>query len=494
MFYNYKIGFKQEKKYLFLVLLLGLVLRIYFWSSQLSDSLLWDESSHVLAGLMLAKFVATGFHQYFIVQVINNYWAVMGSLFFYPYGYTILSMLSFLFFGFNELAARLPSMFFSVLIIFTTYLLAKKLFNEKIGLISAFFAAINPYFIFWGGFALVDLPMACLMELAIYFCLQGLNTDKIKHWLASGICVGLASLMKPPGLIIIPFLMVLVICHHGLRGLLKKTFIWFLLPIIICVGIYFGFGFVAFVVLPKLNIINQAVGQHIFSDIFHWFGNPTYINATTPGLKTLAAWRFYFNLLPIQMGGFLVIVLCLLGAVRLWLAEDRQNFYRVIGYILYIYLIFTLIYNKIDRYTIVYLFGFCLLAAIGLDYLTSLFGDIRKKFSIAAMLLLIFFFSFSQLIRQYSGHYFSDLKKAAKFISQSDSGTIVMAEETNVLNVNNVSFYMIMSDAGLSNSVSWPNRINQAQYIISDKSKKLDRKNIEPIFGSVNMEVFKILR
>src|SRR3989338_8602859 len=96
--FNQKISF--ERIILTAIILLGFIMRWYNWS-HLKD-LTWDEASNSLAGVMMARTMLQGFDFNYLHQFMNNYWASTGSLFFFPWGYTILSTVSFMVLGFSE--------------------------------------------------------------------------------------------------------------------------------------------------------------------------------------------------------------------------------------------------------------------------------------------------------------------------------------------------------------------------------------------------------
>lgn len=478
------------------LIFLGLVFRLYLWSHLGLNTLSWDESAHSLAGLALAKTALHGFAPAYLIKFFNNYWAATGSLFFYPYGYTALSALSFLFFGFNQLAARIPGMGFSILIIFAVYLLAKKMFGKNAALLAAFFAAINSAFIIWGGQAMVDLPMACLMIFSIYFCLQALSTGKMPYWLLAGVFAGLAGLMKPPGFIVYPFLAFLVASFQGLKSLFKKPFVGLTAVVFLFFFSYFGLGLLAFFVLSKLGIISEATGLHIFKAIFHWFSNSlTYAEAIDPSYKTLAGWWFYLKILPSQLGGWPVLILGFLGVLKLWRDKNRNNFYLVAGYIIFIYLAFTFLNNKDTRYTIPYLPFFCLLAALGLDFFTSLFKKNQVIYILPAMLFLTGAVAFNNLAA-FGKINASDigLESAVKIITQSKPGLVVAAKESNGLNVQSLSFYLAINDPELQYSVYWPDKFNEADYAIASHAEDVNLPGAKLIFSSKNIYLFEVTK
>ncbi|MFA6255273.1 MAG: glycosyltransferase family 39 protein [Patescibacteria group bacterium] len=485
------------------IILMGIFLRLVFLSNL--GGMGWDEASHSLAGVLLARLVHNGFDIGYLHKFISNYWASAGSLFFFPWGYSILTALSFLFFGFNELAARLPSWVFSVLLIFVTYLLAEKLFDKKIGLLAAFITAVNPWIILWGSQALADVPMVCLMILAIYFCLQGIEKPGMKYWIWSGLAGGLAGLMKPPGFIIFPFLAFTVSYFQGLNYLMKKQFLVLALIGFICFLSYFGFGLLAILVLPRLGIINAESGLLIFKSIFQWFGRflPSnffqwfgkdliYADLGDPNFKSLEGWLYYLKLIPAQMGGYLVVILSIIGAIKLFLDKNfKRNLYLIFTFVISIYLIFTFIANKDTRFTLPYLPFFCILAGIGVSFLISIFKTKLRVVFLVLILAVILVVSTQQL-NEFAGG--SDIRvylvDAINTIINSKPGLVVPAQESNDVSVQNVSFYLVINDPELKYSVYWPDKIDQADYIISREVKSYNNLNLLIKYGSGKLYLF----
>ena len=63
----------------------------------------------------------------------------------YPYAVTLL----YKFLPVNNLVARLPSIFSGLVIVALTYVILKKIYGKKVGLIASFLVAVNPIFIWY---------------------------------------------------------------------------------------------------------------------------------------------------------------------------------------------------------------------------------------------------------------------------------------------------------------------------------------------------------
>jgi len=85
---------------------------------------------------------------------------------------------------------------FTVLLIYIT---GKKIFDEKIGFISAIISTVYPFFIFYTGFLLTETLFVFLVVISIYFYILTLESNKykIKYLIQCGIYSGLSSLCRP---------------------------------------------------------------------------------------------------------------------------------------------------------------------------------------------------------------------------------------------------------------------------------------------------------
>lgn len=463
----------------------GVIWRLYFWFS--FGDFTWDEGSHSLAGVLLARTITHGFSLEYFKEFSNHYWASIGSLFFFPWGYTILTTISYLIFGFSDFSARLPSMLFSILSIYSIYLLAQKIFNQQVALISAFLLAINPYFTTLGGVALVDMPMTCLMLLAFYFCLLALDDNKTKHWLLSGLFIGLAGLMKPTGFIIFPFLLMVTLYNRGLVFLISKKFLFFNLFIIISFISYFGLGLLALLVFPKFGWISLAEGQVIFKSIFQWFGrilpekyfhtfgqDLIYANFGDPNWQSLKGWLFYLQLIPKQLGSILLVATSAIGTLFLISRHQKKALILSGLYVIYIYLIFTFIANKDSRYTLPMLPFLIMLSAVGINYLGQI---IRSKYTgflaLSFSLLLIAYFSFGAITNANFNNIGHNLQTSTAAITSLAPGSIMPFQENNIINVQTISFYAAINDPELQFTVYWPEADHIADYVMAQTESEI---------------------
>lgn len=189
-------------KLLFLILIFGFALRAYKITSQ---PLYGDELTGVYDSYSLLKVGKDQTGQPFPLTFSMR----GGSL---P-GYTYLSLIPVYIFGPTALGDRSVSLFAGTLIILLTFLIAKKLFTENIGIISAFFTAISPWALNLsrGGFE---------TNLALMFVLLGvvsfLYSEKKPYFLIFGaISFCLAMFTYQTYKLLVPVFMLLTVWYLG---------------------------------------------------------------------------------------------------------------------------------------------------------------------------------------------------------------------------------------------------------------------------------------
>ena len=85
--------------------------------------------------------------------------------------------------GYSEWALRLPSALFGSMSVLFLFVTAKKMFNEKIALLSAFLLAISPLHIWYSQEARMYSLWVMLMLICFHIFLSAIYSDKIRTWL-----------------------------------------------------------------------------------------------------------------------------------------------------------------------------------------------------------------------------------------------------------------------------------------------------------------------
>ncbi len=127
-------------------------------------------------------------------------------------------MFSYKCFGITEFSTRIPSLIFSTCAIVITYLIGMLFFNKKVGLLSAFFMAINGLVVELASGRIAtdhyDSLFIVFVEIAVLFSFLNASRQQLIYAILSGAFIGFAILTKwLPALIVIP-IHVLLLLHY----------------------------------------------------------------------------------------------------------------------------------------------------------------------------------------------------------------------------------------------------------------------------------------
>ena len=149
---------------IWLILLVTFVLRMI----NLNQSLWLDEAINVNVAKALSY-----------KSLIFNY--SLGD--FHPPLYHIILKSWILFFGSSEISVRIPSVILGVATVFVTYLIGKKLFENKTALVAATLMATSPLSIYYSQEARMYMLAAFFTSLSVYFFISILKKDDLWLWI-----------------------------------------------------------------------------------------------------------------------------------------------------------------------------------------------------------------------------------------------------------------------------------------------------------------------
>ena len=183
----------KENKYLLSILALALILRLY--QIFRAESFWWDSYVYVAMAKYMYSAGAMGFWEPFRAL---GWPFVLG--FFWWLGLPILFVADVLDVGLSLLA------------VYLLYLIGKKLFNEKVGLVAALIFATIPLLLAQTGLLLTE-PLALTFGLlGVWFFIHEKN---LKNLTLSGVFVGLAFLTKFPQGILLAALFLGILYYNG---------------------------------------------------------------------------------------------------------------------------------------------------------------------------------------------------------------------------------------------------------------------------------------
>jgi len=187
---------------IFLVLLLGLVLRLVsfnqsFWLDEATSGLVVRNFNLID---IVAKFSPGDFHP--------------------PFYYLVLKVWSDLF-GTGEVALRFPSLIFGLLTIYLIYFIGKELFNKKTGLIAGLLLSTSGLHIYYSQEARMYSLIALLVSFAVFSFVKITNKGRLGDWILFSLSIFLIAATDYVALLIIPAFWIWGIIY-------KKNLKWFL--------------------------------------------------------------------------------------------------------------------------------------------------------------------------------------------------------------------------------------------------------------------------
>ncbi len=193
----------SSKKILFFLLLLGFLLRIWAVNWGLPYLYHTDEYRVVNFALKMAatkslnpgSFIYPTFYLYItlIVYVVTFFIGKIFGIYKTPVDFAIqfLRNPSLIY-----IITRSMSAVFGTLIIYVTYLLAKKIYNERTAIFSAGFVAILPSFVEYSHYAKIEMFSTFLVVLLVLFLYEFYLSGQIKYFYFSCILLGVATSTK----------------------------------------------------------------------------------------------------------------------------------------------------------------------------------------------------------------------------------------------------------------------------------------------------------
>lgn len=111
----------------------------------------------------------------------------------------------------NLIAARIVMFLFGLLGIYLIYLLGNELRSKELGLLSALFLLINPWYWMMTNRVLMDIPLTVFIMLTLLFLIRYIKSAKLSFFIYSILFLIFALLTKYAALMIIPLMILLLI-------------------------------------------------------------------------------------------------------------------------------------------------------------------------------------------------------------------------------------------------------------------------------------------
>ena len=288
------------------IFLLGIITIIYLISAFYVDLLDNDATQYATIAMQMSES-----HSYLQIMWRNVPYLDKPPLLFW------LSSLLFSIFGPSHFVYRLPSILVSILGIYSTYKLGKKLYNEKTGLYaSVIFASSLGVFIIAHDVR-TDTMLTGLIVFSIWQLMEYIDKRKIANYVLAYSGIGLAMLTKGPIGLMVPALA--LGSHFIYQRKWKIIFDWRWLP---------GLLIIALILTPMVIGLYRQFGETGVKFYF-WtqsFGRLTGENVWVDNTDSFFfIHSFLWSFLPWSLLAVAAYVLKLIDAVKLFNKENRPE-------------------------------------------------------------------------------------------------------------------------------------------------------------------------
>lgn len=165
--------------------------------------------------------------------------------------------------GYHPLAARLlQGIVGSVLLCFLVYKIGHRVANEDTGLVAAGLAAVYGYFIYYNVALMTETFFIVLVLLTLYLSIRLKEDPAPARWIALGLTLGLAGLLRQTILIFVPFLLLWLFFE-----LKNREFHWrhFLFPVGIIFLLITPWTLRNYLVYRQFLFLNSNAGYALYA-------------------------------------------------------------------------------------------------------------------------------------------------------------------------------------------------------------------------------------
>ena len=364
---------------LVLVLILAFAIRFYYFLMTKTQPLWWDEAVY---GSLAKNLIS---HQWDATATIIGETTIRPI--FFPFLWSLLMRI-----GIGEIGSRfLLGFLLSILSVFLFYLIAKEIFNKKIGIIATFMFSFLWIHIFYTCRLLTDIPSLFFMFLSIYYFVKATKFNlNFKYFSISLISLSIATLIRyASGVIFLVYLIILGLILCKKISLLKNPK-------------FYLSGIIGFFPILLFFLINLITKGNIFPAIF---GTDFYFG----GEKVAKPLAFYvLNFIPVYLKtifliffliGLLVILFELVAGYNFIIKNTKLRNY------LFLLLIFITFYSSFiffirfgeDRYFLITSLPLFCFAAFGINYISKFIEKYNKYIAILFVLIILFVGAYSQV-------------------------------------------------------------------------------------------------
>ncbi len=314
----------------------------------------------------------------------------------YPPLVQLTSVPFYFLFGLTEDAAVLSLLPYLFILLFSVYMIGRKLYSNRVGLLAAFLVSIFPMIIGFSKVYYMEIPVTALSSLTLLFLLNTNHFSNRKYSILFGITLAMALLVKWISIIFIagPFGLYIFSALSSKTVAKKKTIINLFISLFICF----------LLVLPVYTLLSKIFLSN-YSSVF------INVNRYKPVSINIANFFIYFkHLYNFQIFPFFTIVFCC--SILIFLLKTKKGKGFLIIWFLFPCIFFTVLFFlgffEAPRFTVPCLPSVALIIA---SAVFSLNKDRKVKFTsvivalITALLVIVGLVQFFRL--SYDSEYVS---------------------------------------------------------------------------------------
>ena len=263
--------------------------------------------------------------------------------------------------GFNViLVGRIMEVIFGGLCILMTYLIGRRLFNEKTAMLSSLLLAISPTFFFFGGVMLTEI-------ISTFFALSGIYYFIERKHLLSGLFLGIAFMTRFLQLIVFIALVIVILIYFNKKDIKNQSKIF--------IGLLIA-------VLPYL-----ALNLVLYNNAFLAFAQQLYLSNNS-GWFNYHSLNYY--LIELFKENFLYL-LFVFGIFLLFKGKGINKKIIVISFYLF-FIFFNSIKQKEMRFLII---SFPYLYLLVSYFVVTIYDKFKNQFKYAILIIILLSFVFS---------------------------------------------------------------------------------------------------
>lgn len=162
---------------------------------------------------------------------------------------------------------------FGVGIVFLVYLISKKLYGKKVGLVASFLTAVNYRQVLNSHIGLPDIYNAFFLCLVIFFVVKIYKSDRLKYYLLAGISSGLYFSIKFQFFGLLPLIWVFIVRSCRNIFSIKKIIVALIAfgLVVLILNPYLLIKFETFMAIQKYQFLKYGAGSNSFFLYPYWY-------------------------------------------------------------------------------------------------------------------------------------------------------------------------------------------------------------------------------